>query len=272
MTGALYERPGFTAMLEYVGGIKEPVMVIVDDASRLAREIVVYNRVREEIAKAGGVLVSPTIEFGEGSDANLMHNVIASVYQHQREKNAEQTVNRMRARMLNGYWSFRPPTGYRHQRVARHNKLMVRDEPVASVIKEALEGFACGRFETAVEVKRFLQNQPAYPKNKSSGRVGDQHVRDLLMQPLYAGYYEYKPWGVDLREGQHEPLISYETYQAIQDRLNGRAKAPARKDINADFPLRGFVLCAECERPLTSCWSKGNGGHYPYYYCVTKGA
>lgn len=271
MTGALFDRPGFAEMLKFVGSIKEPVMVVVDDASRLAREVVVYNRIRQEIADRGGVLVSPTIEFGEGSDANLMHNVIASVYQHQREKNAEQTVNRMRARLLNGYWGFRPPVGYKHERVPRHNKLLVHDEPVASIVREALEGFASGRFQTQVEVKRFLEAQPEFPKSTKSGGVTNQRVKDILTQSLYSGYYEYRPWGVDLRKGQHEPLISFETYQRIQERLAGKAKAPARKDINDDFPLRGFVLCTDCERPLTSCWSKGNGGRYAYYYCVSKG-
>lgn len=48
-------------------------------------------------------------------------------------------------------------------------------------------------------------------------------------------------------------------------------KAPFRKDIAADFPLRGFVLCADCESPLTACWSRGSTKEYPYYLCDTKG-
>ncbi|MGB3166361.1 MAG: zinc ribbon domain-containing protein [Alteraurantiacibacter sp.] len=49
------------------------------------------------------------------------------------------------------------------------------------------------------------------------------------------------------------------------------ANAPARKDINEDFPLRGFVLCDDCEHPMTSCRSKGRNQHYPYYLCDTPG-
>jgi hypothetical protein len=48
-------------------------------------------------------LKSPTIEFGEDSDSILVENLLASVSQHQRQKNSEQTVNRMRARTMNGY-------------------------------------------------------------------------------------------------------------------------------------------------------------------------
>lgn len=63
---------------------------------------------RDKIRKAGGVLQSPSIDFADDdSDSSLMENVLASVSQHARQKNKEQTRNRMRGRMMNGYWSFR---------------------------------------------------------------------------------------------------------------------------------------------------------------------
>ena len=78
-------------------------------------------------------------------------------------------------------------------------------------------------------------------------------------------------WGITLRKGQHEGLISLTTFDHIQERLKGNAKAPARKDINADFPLRGFVLCNDCGKPLTACWSKGKMGVNTLLYVPGKG-
>lgn len=76
---------------------------------------------------------------------------------------------------------------------------------------------------------------------------------------------------MSLRQGHHEPLISYQTYTRIQERLKGTAKAPARKDISADFPLRGFILCDDCSRPLTANWSKSKtGARHAYYICRNK--
>ncbi|MEO1611062.1 MAG: hypothetical protein AAFU55_01700 [Pseudomonadota bacterium] len=40
----------------------------------------------------------------------------------------------------------------------------MRDEPRASILQEALEGYAGGRFETQAEVKRVLESQPASRK------------------------------------------------------------------------------------------------------------
>lgn len=34
--------------------------------------------------------------------------------------------------------------------------------------------------------------------------------------------------------------------------------------------MRSAVRCADCDTPLTACWTKGRSKHYPYYYCFTK--
>ena len=83
------------------------------------------------------------------------------------------------------------------------------------------------------------------------------HPARSKTQPIYAGYLTHKRWGIHWLKARHEPLVSLETYEKIQERRKGMAKAPARKNLNEDFPMRGFVLCNDCQKPLTSCWSKG---------------
>jgi site-specific DNA recombinase len=195
---------------------------IIDDISRLARGLMAHFELRVKIGDAGGVLVSPSIEFGEDSDSQLVENLLASVSQHQRQKNGEQTVNRMRARTQNGYWVFQAPVGFKYERTSGHGKMLVRDEPNASAVQEALEGFASGRFATQVEVKRFLERHPAFPKDLPNGEIRNQRVYDILTRLVYAGYIEVPNWGVSLRKGQHEGLIDLETFEKIQARLKSR--------------------------------------------------
>lgn len=97
-----------------------------------------------------------------------------------------------------------------------------------------------------------------------------QRIKEILSRVLYAGYLDKPGWNIHLVKGHHEALVSFETWKKIQVRLNGQAKAPVRKDINEDFPLRGFVACACCGTPLTACWSRGRGGLYAYYLCHGK--
>ena len=148
--------------------------------------------------------------------------------------------------------------------------MLVRDEPLASIITEALEGYASGRFELQAEVKRFLASHPEYPRDRR-GELRAQRVTNLLKRPVYAGYVEAPDWGVTLRKGHHEPLISFAAFSAIQDHLAGKARAPARTDLSTDFPLRGSVACGHCGTPLTACWTKGKYSRYPYYLCPKKG-
>ena len=271
VSGSLIKRPGMQAMLKHLSKHrKNPRIAIIDDISRLARGLDAHLQLRGAIAKAGATLESPSIEFGEDSDSVLVENLLASVSQHQQQKNSEQTLNRMKSRLKSGYWVFQAPVGYRYQKTAGQGKILVRDEPIATIIQEALEGYASGRFQLQVEVKRFLETFPEYPKGRN-GTIPNQRVTDLLTRVLYAGFIESKDWDVSLRPGRHEGLISLETYKKIQDRLQGNAKTPARKDLNLDFPLRGFVTCGECGHSLTACWSKGKTAHHPYYMCFKKG-
>ena len=248
---------------------QQPIHVIIDDISRLARGLNAHIQLRSAIGAAGGILVSPSIEFGDDSDSMLIENLLASVSQHARQKNTEQVIHRMRARVMSGYWCFCPIVGYKYEEVEGHGKILVRVEPVASIIAEALNGFASGRFETIVEVKRFLNAQPAYPKGKD-GKVHFQRVQELCTRALYAGYMDVPKWGLSLHPAKHKPLISFETYQKIQTRLNRNPKAPARADISEDFPLRGFIKCGCCNHPMSSAWTQGRNKKYPYYFCQTK--
>lgn len=127
-----------------------------------------------------------------------------------------------------------------------------------------------GRFDTQADVMRFLQRNPAFPRD-GSGIVRNMRVTQILTQYAYAGFVEAPSWGVPMRQGHHEPIISVETIQRIQDRLNGINRAPYRKNLDGEFPLRGYVVCDHCETPLTACWSKGHSKHYPYYFCPKRG-
>ena len=271
MSGGVADRPGMMQMLDWLKEhhAENPV-VIIDDVSRLARGLDAHIRLRTAIGGAGGRLESPSIEFGEDSDSVLVENLLASVSQHQRQKNAEQTTNRMRARAMNGYWVFAAPKGYRFER-SNEGKVLVRDEPLASIVQEALEGFASGRFGTQAEVKRYLEAQPLFPKDLPGGFMRNQRVNDLLTQPLYAGLISIPKWGIAMREGRHDGLVSVSTFERIQKRLANPDRQIIRKDMREDFPLRGAALCGDCDHPLTAAWSTSKTGtKHPYYLCYNR--
>ena len=82
------------AMIAYLKLQDDPngTVVIIDDINRFSRDISVHWQLRALVAEAGGKLQSPSLEFGEDSDSRLIENMLASVAQHQREKNTEEIV------------------------------------------------------------------------------------------------------------------------------------------------------------------------------------
>ncbi len=270
VSGGVAKRPGMMAMLDFLKKQRKPHVVIIDDISRLARGVKAHVELRAAIDAAGGILESPSVEFGDDADSELREYLLATVAQHHRRKNAEQTKHRMRARVMNGYWCFSSPVGYRYQRVAGHGKLLVKHEPEASIIKDAFEGYASGHFQTQAEVMRFLESNPQWP-NKGRTRVTGQMVMRLLTRVHYAGFIDVPEWDLSMIPAKHVPIVSYETFMAVQTRMKGRAKVPARKGLSGDFPLRGFVTCGGCGKAYTATWSKGRYSNYPYYLCWTKG-
>ncbi len=144
------------------------------------------------------------------------------------------------------------------------------DEPAASMVREAFSGMTHERFRSIGEVKRFLDENSDI-RCCSNGGVHRSVVSDILRRKLYTGLITVKNWGIIDQRGVHEPLFSLEDWLRVQDVLDGKAMAPRCKDINEDFPLRGFVCCADCGAPMTACWSRSrNGVKHPYDLCAQK--
>lgn len=271
-SGKHESRPGMDQMLAFLNSRKDQnYAVIIDDISRLARSIMAHMSLRAEISAAGGELMSPSIEFSDNPTAQLPEKMMALIVEQERITNAARSKSRSMQRLKAGYWVFSAPVGFKYVKDTDGSggKVLVRDEPVASVVADALNKFASGYFETQAELRRHLLAHPVFPKSKT-GRLGKDMVKQLLIRPHYAGYILHDGWGVPLMKAKHEPLIAYETYLKIQDRLNGKPKNPVRLSINPSFPLRGLVECADCAEPLKAAFSQGRSKKYGYYACHTK--
>lgn len=268
VTGGVEDRPAMNAMLRFLRKHKAAgLVVIVDHPNRFSRDVHGHWDLRHLLKAAGGRLESPNMKFGDSPAEILLENVTMSASQYQREQNAEQTRDRMRGRLLNGFWPFIPPRAMKHQRVPGLGNVLVRVEPEATVIAEGLEAFASGRLQTQAEFARYLNDHPAFGKGRRK-RITNQQAHDLLTTFLYGGVVEKPEWGISRIKGKHQGLVSYETYEKVEARLRGGARAPIRSDVNEDFPLRGGVACAHCGKPLTACWSTSKTGvKHPYYMC-----
>ena len=160
VSGTIGDRSGLKDLLKYLRvNRKDKYVVIVDDVDRFARDVVVFDTLGKQISQAGAHLESPKFKFGHDAHSQFMTTLRVALGQLEARNNFERAQGRVTSRLQQGYWTFAAPAGYRFERQGSHGKVMVRDEPVASIVAEALNGYATGRFQSQAEV----MNRPGFP-------------------------------------------------------------------------------------------------------------
>jgi len=268
--GDFWARPGIRALLEFLEGQEEEYAVIFDDIKRFARDTLFHLKLRQELAVRMAYPLCPTFRFEDSPEGEFVETVIAATAQLERQQNRRQVIRRMKARLEAGFWAFPAPLGYRFTR-RQGQKLLIPDEPVAGVVREALENVAAGQLPTQRAVVRYLMHHNIRSGRGRDGTYSPSAIRRLLEHDIYCGWCTCQRWNVRVR-GRHEPLITDSTHRQILARLEALRKTAAfPKTSRADFPLRGKVRCKHCDRAITPYWAQGRSQKYPYYRCGSSG-
>ncbi len=237
-------------------------VVIFDDLSRFARDVIFHFKLRQAFETRGIKPLCLNFNFDDSPEGEMFEGMVALQNQYHRKNNRRQVIQKMKARLEKGYWPHYPPPGYKQVKDPAHGKILQPHEPQASLIREVFEGFASGKFLSQADVVKFLR-----ATDYSNGPIYQEGVRRLLRRVVYAGYVEREEWEVSRRKGQHEAIISLETFQKVQGKLDGKCRVAVRKSDSLDFALRGFLLCPFCQGALTASWSRGRSKMYRFYRC-----
>lgn len=265
--GDFMKRPAMAEMLDYIDSKPHrKYVVIFDDLSRLARDVIAHLKLRSAFNSRGVIPLCLNYNFDETPEGEYVELIFAGKAELDRKQNRRQVIQKQKARLEKGYWPFYPPPGYEQVKDLGHGKILKPVEPKASLIREAFEGFASERFLSQTDVVNFLRDS-GYNDGKPIYQEG---VRRLLRRVVYAGYVEREEWEVSRRKGQHEGLVSLEVFEKVQAKLDGKYKIRTRVSDSLDFSLRGFILCPFCQRPMTGSWSRGRGKMYRFYRCNTQ--
>lgn len=267
--GDFMNRPKMRELIKFLDAHKKTnYVVIFDDLKRFARDTEFHIKLRNTLAVRGARRECLNFSFEDNSSGRFVETIHAAHNQMEREDNKERVLNNMKARLEAGYWAFHPPTGLKNVRddSSKIIEYLVFDEPLAGIIKEAIEKYRDFELPTHEAVRQFILGK--YQQHGIKRPLSLNGVKRILTNPVYAGCVEYLPWGVTRRDGHNIGLISKDTFQKVQDRINLVAKPRLRKDYSEDFPLRAFVLCPECRKPCTAAWFKGkSGARFAYYLC-----
>mgnify|MGYP001590622441 CR=1 FL=1 len=103
-------------------------------------------------------------------------------------------------------------------------------------------------------------------RNRAGSLWDKRQVHKLLNHPVYAGKIR---WNDIISQGVHQPLVTEETFQKAQVIFQERTYNRGSKRIKG--LLRGFLVCSDCQTPMTPNYTKKkNQTMYYYYRCVSS--
>ena len=263
--GDFMNRPEMREMLAYIDAHPhKKFLVVFDDLKRFARDTTFHIKLRAAFKARDVILHCLNYNFDDSPKGEFVETVFAAQGQLERQQNQRQVVQKMKARLEAGYWTFCGKKGYTCYKDDLHGKIY-RPNAEGKILVEALEAFANRTLQRKIDVCRFLVEKGFWGKQSPEKYI--DKMTQILADPFYAGDIEYPAWEVTRRKGYHDGIISLETYDQIQKILKKRTTTRIWKTISSDFPLRGLVVCDHCGSHLTAAWSKKV---FPYYVCQTK--
>lgn len=258
------DRTELQRMLSYCRTQKGRVgYVVVYSLSRFAREKYDHFALRAHLMSLGITLRSATEPIDDTSTGKLMEGILAAVAQHDNDVRSERVRAGMKAALEMGRWTFLAPLGYLNAPKSLGTSL-IADPDRAPLVQRVFDEFSSGR-HTKDDVRQRIN--AAGLRTRRGRPIPSQTFDDLLINRVYVGWLDVPDFGIN-RRGDFDPLVQESTFYRVQGILAGRLPtvAPAARS-NADFPLRGFVRCLRCEKPITGSWSKGRNGYHAYYHC-----
>ncbi len=266
--GDFMNRPEMRQMLADIDANPDKKFLLVfDDLKRFARDTQFHIKLRIAFRARDVLLHCLNFDFNDSEEGEFLETLFAAQGQLERKQNARQVIQKMRARMDAGYWTFGTKKGYSFDKDALHGKIL-KPNAESALIVEAIEGILSKKFIRKIDVCKFLLEKGFW-----KGQEADKYIYRLtlmLSDVFYAGYIEYsRPrWEVTRRLGHHQGIISLEKFEYLQRWLRKeKMMVRVRQDITPDFPVRGLVVCDHCGKHLTAAWSKKVFG---YYICHNK--
>lgn len=268
-SGGSIERPALARLLGDVRDGKVDV-VVVYKIDRLTRSLFDFAKIVEIFDAASASFVSVTQSFNTTTSmGRLTLNVLLSFAQFEREVTGERIRDKIAASKRKGmFMGGNVPLGYD---LVDHR--LVINEQEAGTVRTIFDLYS--RLGTVrrlkAEVHRLgLRTKVRAGKHGSSRPSGGEpfgvgHLYYLLKNPTYIGNVRHKG---AVHPGQHEPIITIETWSAVQTRLSEQAVDRLRSISSSPSLLVGRVF-DEVGNRLTPTHAAKGSMRYRYYATTT---
>jgi len=257
------DRPGLMAALA-AARKKDANALIVYKIDRLSRNQLDFLTIKTALLSWQVQLISATEPMTEDPAGRLTASLLAAIAQFDNEVRGARARSGMEARAKAGGWVWVAPLGFENARSQAGGPTLTLDTIRAEKLRPAWSWALAG--VPLAEIAARLEAAGLKPAR--NGQLTGRTVWRMLRSPVYAGMMKTRLADGRMMRGDWPAIVDAETWWAVQEKLEGKAQARPRVTDRDDLPLRGWVRCGSCGRPLTGSWSRGRrGGRYAYYHC-----
>ncbi|MHB8904133.1 MAG: recombinase family protein [Patescibacteria group bacterium] len=261
-------RKGLQELLSYCSkNYKNLDSVIVYKIDRLSRNVKDYATILMALEELKIKFISATETVDKTPSGKLIGTIMASFAQFDNDVRSERVSSCMLEKIKQGIWCYKAPLGYLNKRDEQNRAIITIDKERAEIIKMAFEKFSTGAYQ--MEEIRKLMIKAGF-KSWKNKELTNQTTFRILTEKFYLGIMTVK--GQEY-QGTHEQIINESVFYKCQKQIKTGNKGDniSASTPNETFPLRHFILCPHCNRPITACMSKSKTGKlYPFYKCYNK--
>jgi site-specific DNA recombinase len=251
-------RTNFGQMLAYLE--KHPRAcrtILVEKTDRLYRNLTDYATLDKLGVSIHLVKENQIIGPDSKSSEQFVHGIKVLVARNYSQNLGEETVKGMTEKARAGIYPSFAPVGYRNVDGPHGKRIIVPDPETSHMVRELFERFSTGEYS----VKRLAARLRDEGRTLRGRILHSSLAHQILRKRLYMGEFD---WDGTTYQGSHEPLVTREGWQRVQELLDARAEDKTRK-VKHDFAYSGLIHCGHCGCLFVGELKKGK---YVYYHCT----
>jgi DNA invertase Pin-like site-specific DNA recombinase len=246
-------RGGFGEMLAFLKSDPSCRTILVEKTDRLYRNIKDWITLDELDVAVHFVKEGAIVSKESRSSDKFMHGIKVLMAKNYVDNLSEEVRKGLREKAEQGHWPGVAHVGYVNNRVSRR----IDVDPVRGpLVARVFEMYATGEFSLKSLAKRAYDTGLRH--SRGDRRMATSELHRMLKNPIYVGDFR---WVGKLRKGSHDPLVSRDTFERVQEVLGGTPR-PRHKRKHA---FMGLLTCGRCGCTMTAEMKKGR---YVYYRCT----
>jgi DNA invertase Pin-like site-specific DNA recombinase len=253
-------RTDFNQMIEFFQSNKDIRILLCEKTDRLYRNFKDYVNLEEFDLAIHLVKENEVLSKESKSHQKFIHGIKVLMAKNYIDNLSEETKKGMLQKAHEGYYPSFAPLGYFNVEKninGRKIKAISIDKSRSYIIQKMFKLYA-NRNYSLQQITEFANQEGL--RSRKGYKIYKSTTHKILRDPIYYGNFI---WKGELCKGKHQPIISKELFEQVQEQLDNYNRPKQIKKHK--FAFSGLLTCGKCGCAITSEIKKGK---YIYYHCT----